>query len=84
MYRQLYPLIWGCGYALFFCLSPKIKKSLHFAFLGVANDDENSDDGDDDNDDHLDLSQGDRHGDDAEPEVGQGKVKDQKIPKNLN
>ena len=31
--------------------------------------------------DHLDLSQSDRHGDDAEPEVGQGKVEDQKIPK---
>ena len=31
--------------------------------------------------DHLDLSQSDGHGDDAEPEVGQGKVEDQKIPK---
>ena len=30
---------------------------------------------------HLDLSQSDGHSDDAEPEVGQGKVEDQKIPK---
>ena len=49
----------------------------------------NDNDGDDDDDggydgdggggDHLDLSQSDRHGDDAKPEVGQGKVEDQKI-----
>ena len=56
----------------------------------VDDDDDGGYDGDDgggyDGDDggggnHLDLSQSDGHGDDAEPEVGQGKVEDQKIPK---
>ena len=35
---------------------------------------------DNDNDSDLDLRQGDRHGDQAEPEVGQGEVEDQQVP----
>ena len=59
-------------------------------YIDVDDDDDGGYDGDDgggyDGDDggggdHLDLSQSDGHGDDAEPEVGQGKVEDQKIPK---
>ena len=33
-----------------------------------------------DNDSDLDLRQGDRHGDQAQPEVGQGEVEDQQVP----
>ena len=72
----------GVGTLCFSVCHKKINNSLHFTrsadillmMMKTAGD------GDDDDDAHLDLSQGDRHGNDAEPEVGQGKVEDQKIP----
>ena len=46
---------------------------------GGKDEDEDDEDEDEDEDDHLDLSQGDRHGNKTEPEVRQGKVEDEQI-----
>ena len=37
-----------------------------------------------DNYSDLDLRQGDRHGDQTEPEVGQGEIEDQQVPEQVS